>query len=109
MPPSGGSIIADVCTRLRTAIHAETDTPVQLVVGCDDPIRVFVNDEAVFADDGRQHADPFAVFRIDATLGGGLNRITVVVGNTDNTNWRWNGFSLVVVPTGGQGGLTFMA
>ena len=65
-------------------------------IGCDDPIRLYLNGNLVFSDNGRNQPDPFSVFKVQATLDEGLNTIRVVVGNTTNFNWNWNGFSLVI-------------
>ena len=96
VPPSTGVIPSGLCTYLETAVWAAREVEAELVVGCDDPIRLFVNGTSVFADDGRQEADPFRVFRVKQLLQEGLNRLVVVVGNRPNCNWHWNGFSLVL-------------
>ncbi|MFC1526485.1 DUF2961 domain-containing protein [Candidatus Latescibacterota bacterium] len=96
VPPSTGWISSDLCTYLETAVHSPRQTEAEIVVGGDDPIRVYLGDELLLSDEGRQTQDPFTVFRVKATLEEGLNRLTVVVGNTINTNWLWNGFSLVL-------------
>lgn len=96
VPPSTGWIASGICTYLETAVWAQRRAEVELVVGCDDAIRVFLGDELVLADAGRQDFDPFRVSRVRGELRAGLNRIGVAVANTDSSNWLWNGFSLVI-------------
>ena len=52
------------------------------LLGCDDPVRLYVNGDLVFKDDGRQQPDPFKMFKPAATLREGLNVVRVVLGNT---------------------------
>ena len=96
VPPSDGVIPSDLCTYLETAVWAERQTEAELIVGCDDPIRVYLGADMALADEGRREPDPFRAFRASVELQQGINRITVVVGNTPNANWHWNGFSLVL-------------
>lgn len=96
VPPSDGVIPSDLCAYLETAVWAEREAEAELIVGCDDPIRVFLGEDLVFADEGRQEPDPFRAFRAGVALQQGINHITVVAGNTPNANWHWNGFSLVL-------------
>jgi hypothetical protein len=39
---------------------------------------------------------PFKTFKVKAALRDGVNTLRVVVGNTKNSNWHWNGFSMVI-------------
>ncbi len=94
VPPSNGATLQDVCERASTRVFADRDTQARMLVGCDDPIRVFVNGAEVLRDEGRQSLSPFRVFPVSVLLRAGVNRIVVSVGNTRNTNHRWNGFSL---------------
>ena len=95
--PSGrGDLPGDLCTCADTRIWSVREAETLFRIGCDDPIRVYLNDELVFADDGRNQPDPFKLFKVGATLQEGLNTIRVVVGNTLNYNWYWHGFSLVL-------------
>lgn len=96
VPPSNGATLQDVCERASTRLYAVRDTRVEMLVGCDDPIRVFVNGDQVLRDEGRTELSPFKVFRKGATLRAGVNEIVVAVGTTRNTNMRWNGFSFSV-------------
>jgi len=96
VPPSDGVIPSDLCTYLETAVWAARQTEAEIIIGCDDPIRVFLGADLIFADEGRQEPDPFRAFRVRVSLQQGINRIAVAVGNTPNANWHWNGFSLVV-------------
>ena len=72
-------------------------------------IRVFLGDELVLSDEGRQEPDPFRVFRVTRELQAGLSRITVVVADTENTNWLWNGFSLVIHSALGEEELLYLS
>jgi len=109
VPPSTGVIPCDLCTYLETAVWAARDAEVELLVGCDDAIRLFFGGELVLSDDGRQGADPFQVFRVKGQLLAGANHLAVAVGNTENTNWRWNGFSLVLVTELDENELLYMS
>lgn len=91
-----GTLASGICTHLETCVWAPEEAPAEFRIGCDDPIRVYVNDALVLRDEGRQHSDPFALLRVDGRLAKGLNRIVVVVGNRASTTWSWNGFSLVL-------------
>jgi len=96
VPPSTGVIPSNICTCAEAKLWAARGAKAQLRVGCDDPIRVYLNGNQIFSDDGRRGPDPFKVFKVPADLQEGLNAIRVVVGNTPNTNWHWNGFSLTI-------------
>jgi len=93
-PPGSGAIACDVCTCAETKVWAAREAETVFLLGCDDPVRLYVNGDLVFKDDGRQQPDPFKTFKPAATLREGLNVVRVVVGNTTNHNFRWNGFSL---------------
>lgn len=96
VPPGAGTIASDVCTCAETTLWAARDAETVFLLGCDDPVRLYLNGELVFKDGGRQQPDPFQVFEPAATLREGLNVVRVVVGNTANDNFRWNGFSLAL-------------
>ena len=96
VPPSSGFVPSGTCTCAETRVWTDRPGPATLKLGCDDPIRLYLNGELVFRDDGRTEPDPFEVFEIPADLCEGVNTLRVVVGNTENYNWNWNGFSLVV-------------
>ena len=96
VPPSTGVIPSNTCTCAETKLWAARSSEAQLRVGCDDPVHVYVNGHLLFSDDGRQEPDPFRAFQVTVDLLEGLNTIRVVVGNTPNCNWHWNGFSLVI-------------
>jgi hypothetical protein len=93
-PASTGWIISDVCSVAETYLWSESSADIKLLIGCDDPIYVFLNGERVLSDQGRTRPDPFKLFKLDAQLKSGLNHLWVAVGNTANYNWLWNGFSL---------------
>ena len=88
--------MATCCTCAETRLWAARDAETVFLLGCDDPVRLYVNGDLVFSDDGRQQPNPFKTFEPTATLREGLNVVRVVVGNTMNHNWQWNGFSLVL-------------
>ena len=96
VPPSDGVIPSNLCTYLDTAVWAAREAACELIIGCDDPIRVFLGPDLVFADEGRQEPDPFRAFRVSVSLQQGINHIAVALGNTPSANWHWNGFSLVL-------------
>jgi len=95
-PPGPGLVSSGICTCAETRLWAAREAEMLFLLGCDDPIRLYVNGDEVFRDDGRRQPDAFKVFKPQATLRGGLNVIRVVVGNTPNCNWHWNGFSLAL-------------
>ncbi|PCJ56825.1 MAG: hypothetical protein COA79_17885 [Planctomycetota bacterium] len=96
VPFSYGIILSEICTCAETKLWAAHSVDALIRLGCDDPIRLYLNDELIFTDNGRKQPDPFHLFKVKATLCEGLNTIRVVVANTKNFNWHWNGFSLVV-------------
>lgn len=96
VPFSYGYLSTGICTCAETKLWAGRSSETLIRMGCDDPIRLYLNGELLFSDDGRNKPDPFEVFKINARLNEGLNTIRVVVGNTPNCNWGWNGFSLVL-------------
>ena len=93
---STGIIATDVCSVAKTSVWVEKDTASELWVGCDDGIKVFLNGKCVLSDEGRNTADPFMLSKVPVTLKAGINSLFVVVKNVTNTNWMWNGFSLVI-------------
>ncbi len=96
VPPGAGIIATNVCTCAETQLWAAREAETVFLLGCDDPVRLYVNGDLVFKDDGRQQPDPFKTFQPTATLRQVMNVIRVVVGNTMNDNWQWNGFSLAL-------------
>lgn len=96
VPPSTGCIPSGICTCAETRLWASCRAESLIRLGCDDPIRLYLNGNLIFSDNGQDQPDPFRVFKVQATLREGLNTIRVVVGNTANFNWHWNGFSLIV-------------
>lgn len=96
VPPSGGSIPDEICLCAETRLWVARQVNSMIHLGCDDPIRLYLNGTLLFSDNGGNQSDPFKLFKIQAVLREGVNTIRVVVGNTENTNWRWNGFSLVI-------------
>jgi hypothetical protein len=103
VPPSTGAIPAGTCTCAETRVWAVRDTEATIRLGCDDPVRLYVNDRLMFRDDGRNGPDPFRVFKLGGSLREGLNTFRVVVGNTENFNWNWNGFSLMITVEAASG------
>lgn len=95
-PPATGCLLGDVCVCAETAMWAAREAEATLRVGCDEAIRVWLNGENVFSDNGRNMPDPFKVFSVPVKLKAGLNTIRVAVANTANHNWYWYGFSLAV-------------
>jgi hypothetical protein len=79
-----------------TQVWVAKDVETEFIIGCDDPIRVFLEDQVIGESKGVAQPDPYRQFTKSAKLKAGLNTITVIVGNTENTNWHWNGFSLVL-------------
>ena len=96
VPPSNGCIHADICTSAVTRVYAARSGEVTLLIGCDDPLRVFLNGVCLIRDEGRSTLSPFHLFRLPVTLCQGLNTLQIVAGNTVNTNWLWNGFSCCI-------------
>ncbi|MFH0937816.1 MAG: DUF2961 domain-containing protein [Planctomycetota bacterium] len=96
VPPSTGCILSGICVCAETRLLVSRRTESLIRLGCDDPIRLYLNGDLIFSDNGRNQPDPFRVFKIQTILREGLNTIRVVVGNTANFNWHWNGFSLVI-------------
>ena len=96
VPPSLGCIASDICVCAETRLWVSRRTESLIRLGCDDPVRLYLNGELIFSDNGRNQPDPFMTFKIKATLRDGLNTLRVVVGNTKNFNWYWNGFSMVI-------------
>ena len=108
VPPSTGYILAGICTCAELDVWAARASDTLFRIGCDDPIRVFLNGSALLRDDGRSGPDPFRGMQARATLQPGLNRVQVVVGNTVNTNWLWNGFSFTMQSDLGEGELRWV-
>jgi len=98
LPPSKGNLQVDICTVATTRIWAPEAMTILVRLGCDDRIRLYHNGTLRFEDAGRCGLDPFQSFAISLELNAGLNVLTVVVDNTTNTNWGWNGFSFAVIP-----------
>ena len=96
IPPATGFIDTDCCVYAQTRVWVAEDVETEFQIGCDERIRVFLGNEVLAEDNGRNQPDPYQQFSATATLKAGLNTITVVMVNTANTNWHWNGFSLVV-------------
>lgn len=96
VPPSSGFVPGGICTCAETQLWSERPVNVTFRLGCDDPVRLYVNSVLTFSDDGRNVPDPFRLFKIPATLKAGVNTLRIVVGNTENHNWFWNGFSLTI-------------
>lgn len=96
VPPSSGYIPSGICACADMRIWAARGAESVIRLGCDDPIRLYLNGTLVFSDQGRNQPDPFRAFKVPATLREGVNAIRVIVGNTPNFNWNWNGFSLVL-------------
>jgi hypothetical protein len=94
--PSHGCVASGICVCAETRVYAPEERRALIRLGCDDPIRLYVNGSPAFSDNGRTQPDPFMAFKVPVTLRAGLNTIRVVVGNTPNYNWHWNGFSLVI-------------
>lgn len=94
--PSHGCVASGICMCAETRVHVPEESRALIRIGCDDPIRLYVNGNPAFSDNGRTQPDPFQAFKVPVTLRAGLNAIRVVVGNTPNYNWHWNGFSLVI-------------
>ncbi len=91
-----GILYAHICFVLETWVWVARDVETEFLMGCDDPIRVYVNGECLLRDEGRNEPDPFMLFDRRKVLTRGLNSIRVVVGNLPNANWLWFGFSLVL-------------
>ena len=96
VPYSSGWITSSICTIADSRLWAARASDIIIRLGCDDPIRLYLNGVLIFSDAGRTQPDPFRVFKLPATLNTGVNMLRVVVGNTPNFNWLWNGFSLVI-------------
>ena len=109
MPPSTGALAGNICTCAETHVWAARKAGACLRVGCDDPIRVYHNGGLVLRDDDRRTPDPFRTFLVPAAMLEGLNTIRVVVGNTPNSNWYWNGFSLVIASELRENDFLYMA
>ncbi len=96
VPPSSGGVPGNICTCAETRLWSTNPEEVTFRLGCDDPVRLYVNGALKFTDEGRDGPDPFRIFKVPASLQAGLNTLRIVVGNTENCNWFWNGFSLTM-------------
>ena len=76
-----------------TTITADKEETVNLVVGFDDWLRLWINGEFVAQ---REHNQGFAAARIPVKLRPGENRVLLKLGNFDNQQWRLWAFSLRV-------------
>lgn len=96
IPPSSGDLEHDCCLVAETRVWVEEDADTEFMIGCDDRIRVYLEDRLIGESSGQSEPDPFSQFSANARLKAGINRIRVVVANTTNFNWKWSGFSLVM-------------
>jgi hypothetical protein len=88
VPHSAAPLVNDVCTVADTRLWAARDAKVLIRIGCDDAIRLYLNGQRIFADEGRNQPDPFRLFKVDAALRQGVNELRAVVANTTNYNWN---------------------
>lgn len=91
-----GLLYSGICARLETHVWAAREEETEFFIGCDDPIRVYLNGKLLLKDEGRHTITPFRVMKKKGMLEKGKNNIIIAVCNLPNTNWNWFGFSLVL-------------
>lgn len=96
IPPSSGSIDSESCIVAITRIWVAHDAETQFLIGCDDRVRVFIDNKLIAEKNTYNRFDPYEQFSVLAELNEGVNTIAVVVSNAAPENWYWNGFSLVL-------------
>ncbi|MFC1544927.1 DUF2961 domain-containing protein [Gemmatimonadota bacterium] len=96
IPPSSGDLEHDCCFVADSKIWAANDADTEFLIGCDDRIRVYLNDGLIGESPGSNEPGPFRQFSVKAKLKAGVNSVRVVAANTTNFNWKWSGFSLVM-------------
>ncbi|NLX96478.1 MAG: hypothetical protein GXY83_09910, partial [Rhodopirellula sp.] len=88
-----GTQPVEVSAYAATTITADKEETVNLVVGFDDWLRLWINGEFVAQ---REHNQGFATARIPVKLRPGENRVLLKLSNFDNQQWRLWAFSLRV-------------
>ncbi len=95
-PFAAGNIPSNQCICAETHVWAARKSEILIRLGSDDPIRLYLNHELIFSDEGRIESDPFKLFKISTSLTLGKNTLRVTAANLANTNWQWAGFSMVI-------------
>lgn len=96
IPPCSGWIDTESCIMAITRIWVEHSAETKFLIGCDDRIRVYLGDNLIGEKTKYNRFDPYKQFSATAKLKAGMNTITLIVSNATDTNWYWNGFSLVL-------------
>ena len=96
IPPCSGLIDTKSCIVAITRIWVAHDAETQFLIGCDDRVRVYLGNNLIGEKTKYNQFDPYEQFSATVKLKAGVNTITVIVSNTANTNWNWNGFSLIL-------------
>ncbi|MEN8229159.1 MAG: DUF2961 domain-containing protein [Bacteroidota bacterium] len=96
IPPTGGSNATNCCMVATTKVWVEKSSDTKFIIGCDDPVKVYLGSKLIGEKSEFDKYDSFEQIEVNARLNTGMNTITLVVANKRNTNWSWNGFSLVL-------------
>lgn len=94
--PAFGVIDVNTCLVATTKIWVEEATDTEFIIGADDKIKVYLNNELIGKKYDFEKNNPFDQFSIHVQLQKGINSVTLIVANEVNTNWCWNGFSFVL-------------
>lgn len=96
IPPSYGIIDSESCILAQTRIWLAKEIETEFIIGSDDPVRVYLDKALIGENLIFSKYDPFKQFSVKSKLKKGIHIISVVIANTVNTNFAWNGFSLVL-------------
>lgn len=91
---SGSGFVAGVSrTKLTTYIDSPSKKSVDVTLGHDDEVTLQLNDNAPIHLPSRSGLGPT---RISLPLHSGWNKLSLVLSNDENVNWRWSGVSLAL-------------
>lgn len=99
-----GFVVGASRTKLVTYLHSSTAATVKAILGQDDGTQIQVNEKLVAQFHPSQG---FAGSIVRLPLRRGWNKLTILLANDENSNWRWLGMSLALQDTKQSAALTF--
>ncbi len=99
-----GFVVGASKTKIVTYIHSSTAATVNAIVGQDDGTQIQIDDRPVAQVSPLQGLSGSLVH---LPLRRGWNKLSIVLANDENSNWRWLGMSLALQATKQAASLTF--
>lgn len=99
-----GFVVGASRTKLVTYLHSSTAATVKAILGQDDGAQIQINEKPVAQ---LSPSEGFTGSLVRLPLRRGWNKLTIVLANDENSDWRWLGMSLALPNTKQSAALTF--